>query len=245
MPKTIALLYHEVVDDPTESGFQNRDNRVYMHKPAVFKEHAEIVKNYLSKNENKVIFTFDDGGISNMRAARILEEKGVKGKFFIPTLKVGSPGFLSENDIRMLSERGHEIGSHSHTHPMIFRSLSDEEMRKEWSTSKKILEEILGKEISNCSVPGGDADERTYLLAEEAGFRLIYDSEPIPEVRREGNAEILGRFSIKNTTTDENLEKTLALANLSALQRNRRIKNRIKRIIFPIHRYIQNRKNEH
>lgn len=244
MSKTIALLYHEVVDHPSESGFQSRSNLAYMHKISVFERHVEIVKNYLSQNQNRVIFTFDDGGISNLRAAEILEMNELKGRFFIPTKKIGTPGFLAKKDVLELFERGHEIGSHSHTHPMIFRSLSATEMREEWGHSKMILEDILEREINSCSVPGGDADEMTYQTAEEAGFRLIFDSEPIPDIRKFNAAEIMGRFSIKADTSEESLQKTLTLSNLSALQRNRRIKNTVKRIIFPVHRYIQNKKNE-
>src|SRR5690606_9432576 len=118
MPKTIALLYHEVIDDYSESGFQNKDNLAYMHKTEVFRKHLEIFKNHLNSGNSKVenhLFTFDDGGISNLKSARILEENDWKGIYFITTKRIGTSGFLAENDIRTLHQKGHIIGSHSHT----------------------------------------------------------------------------------------------------------------------------------
>lgn len=246
--KTLALLYHEVIDEYSESGFQNKDNLAYMHKKEVFLKHIEIFKNYVNSaeklNVDQFLFTFDDGGISNLKSAKILEENELKGLYFITTNRIGTKGFLSENDILKLHQSGHQIGSHSHTHPMIFRSLTFDQMLDEWKTSKAILEEILGEEITHCSVPGGDADEKTYETASAAGFKYIFDSEPIPETRFFKETEIFGRFSIKAQMSDAEFIKTLGLENLSALQRKRKMKSTIKKMISPIHQYIQNKKYE-
>ena len=58
------------------------------------------------------------------------------------------------------------------------------------------------------------------------------------------NSEILGRLSIKNDVTGKNLQKILRLENLSKLQRIRKLKKIIKTLIFPLHQYLQNKKNE-
>ena len=42
----------------------------------------------------------------------------------------------------------------------------------------------------------------------------------------------------------EELEKILRLENLSKLQRIRKLKKIIKTLIFPLHQYLQNKKNE-
>ena len=248
MPKTLALLYHEVIDDYSESGFQNKDNLAYMHKTEVFKKHVEIFKHHVNKHDNskveQFVFTFDDGGISNLKSAKILEDHDLNALYFITTNRIGKPGFLTEMDILKLQTSGHIIGSHSHTHPMIFRSLSYEKMVEEWKMSKRILEDVLEEEVLFCSVPGGDSDAKTYESAEEAGFRFIFDSEPIVDSRFCKDAEIFGRFSVKAQTTDSQLKDILCLNNLSNLQRKRKIKSLIKRLIFPVHQHFQNKKNE-
>ena len=219
-----------------------------MHKREVFIQHVKIFKTYLNstekKNVDQTFFTFDDGGISNLKSAEILENHDLKGMYFITTNRIGTPGFLAETDISDLEKSGHTIGSHSHTHPMIFRTLSYQKMLDEWKVSKDILENISGKEILHCSIPGGDSDLKTYESAAEAGFRYIFDSEPLIESRFVKEAEIFGRFSIKAQMTDETFRNLLELNNLSALQRNRKIKSTIKKLFFPVHQYIQNKKNE-
>ncbi len=248
MPKTLALLYHEVIDEFTESGFQNKDNLAYMHKTEVFRNHVKIFLNHLktadSSKIEQYIFTFDDGGVSNVKSSQILEENNLKGMYFVTTKRIGTKGFLEEKDILTLHNSGHTIGSHSHTHPMIFRSLRYDQMLEEWKTSKDILENILDEEVLYCSIPGGDSDLKTYESATEAGFRFIFDSEPIVKSRFLEESEIFGRFSIKAQMSDEEFKNVLELNNLSALQRNRKIKSTIKKLIFPIHQYIQNNKND-
>lgn len=245
MPKTLSLLYHEVIDDYSESGFQNKDNLAYMHKREVFERHVEIFKRNIQSNSliDNYLLTFDDGGKSNLKSAQILEKNDLKGIYFITTNKINSIGFLSSEEVLQLYQSGHVVGSHSHTHPMIFRSLSYSEMLEEWRVSKDILENIVGKTIEYCSIPGGDADAKTYESAAEVGFKFIFDSEPIIEERFVHNAKIFGRFSIKAQTTDAGLVDLLNLNSLKKLQRNRKIKSTIKKIIFPIHQYIQNKKN--
>lgn len=242
--KSLTLLYHEVVDSYDESGFQNNDNLIYMHKTDIFREHVDIFDTLeINKELDNLYISFDDGGISNLKSAQILEEKNLKGIYFITTNRTNTNGFLAENDIKKLDYSGHIIGSHSHTHPMIFRTLSYAKMIEEWRVSKEILEDILGKEITHCSIPGGDSDQKTYESAAEVGFKFIFDSEPIIEQRFINNSEILGRISIKANTTNKDLENILLLNNLATLQRNRKIKSTIKKMIFPIHQYIQNKKN--
>ncbi len=238
----INLLYHEVIDNYSESGFQNKDNLAYMHKTEIFRAQAELISNQKEILE-KVSFTFDDGGISNLKSAKILEDFSLKGLYFITTNKIGYKGFLNQEDIRLLSDEGHLIGSHSHTHPMIFRTLKYNEMLNEWKISKDILEQIIGKEITACSVPGGDSDTRTYKSAAESGFKTVYDSEPIVHPRHEHGIEILGRFSIKAQTSLYELDDIIHLRSLKSLQRNRKIKSTVKKLIFPIHHYLQSKKN--
>ena len=76
--------------------------------------------------------------------ASLLESRGWRGHFFIVTGRIGKPGFVTARQIRELHERGHHIGSHSHSHPDAFSELSDEELIREWSESRRILGEILG-----------------------------------------------------------------------------------------------------
>ncbi len=250
----ISLLYHEVTDDYSESGFQNKDNLPYIHTVKEFTENVNLVQKENSKvkliqdiniqeNESCVLFTFDDGGISAMRSSQILEQNGYRGHYFITTHYVDQHLFLSKTHILDLVKNNHCVGSHSHTHPMIFRSLSYKKMLEEWRISKEILEDIIGKEILCCSIPGGDVDAKTYDSAIEAGYRFIFNSEPDSSVYEKDNSYIIGRFSVKNSTSLETFRDILLYKNHHKLMRERKIKNTIKKLIFPIHSFIQNKKN--
>ncbi|MDO4763451.1 MAG: polysaccharide deacetylase family protein [Flavobacteriaceae bacterium] len=245
MGDKVVLLYHEVADKATDSGFQNKDNFPYIHSVAQFERDLNVVLEQKEKAPAEVVFSFDDGGVSNLRSAEMLHNAGQVAYFFITTSKIGSSShFLNKEEIRKIRNQGHIVGSHSHTHPMIFKNLSYAQMLEEWKVSKSILEEVLKEEITTCSIPGGDSDSKTYESALESGFLRVFDSEPIIKRRMLGEMEIWGRISIKNSVSERELRKILALESLGSLQRRRKIKKWIKAMIFPLHNYLQNRKNE-
>ncbi len=62
-------------------------------------------------------FRFDDAYASQLDATRILENKGMHASIYCITGFVGTTGYMSWEDIRMLADKGHEIGSHTVTHP--------------------------------------------------------------------------------------------------------------------------------
>ena len=108
------------------SGFPGRDAALYKVTPQLFEQHLSAIKRSLPDHPDHPdhsdrpdpTFTFDDGGTSAMAAADALERRGLIGYFFITTNYIGTPGFVSESDIRDLSRRGHMIGSHSCSHPL-------------------------------------------------------------------------------------------------------------------------------
>ena len=117
------------------------------------------------------MLTFDNGGKSAMRVAGYLEERGWRGHFFITTNMIGASRFVSADNLRDLRRRGHVVGSHSHTHPPVFRCLSEAEMLREWQTSCHTLSAILQEPIATASVPGGDMNRMTADTAARTGIQ--------------------------------------------------------------------------
>jgi len=72
--------------------------------------------------------------------------------------------------VREWISAGHEIGSHSLTHPFLTR-LTVEKAREEISASKKKLEDLFGKPIEHFCYPYGDWNETVRDLAQEAGYK--------------------------------------------------------------------------
>jgi peptidoglycan/xylan/chitin deacetylase (PgdA/CDA1 family) len=204
-------MYHEVTDDPTASGFQRPGAFAYKHSTAAFTEHLAriasapaapglVVDAELERPVQRLLLTFDDGGRSALTAAELLERHGWKGHFFIVTSLTGSRTFLDAAGIRALRSAGHLIGSHSHTHPNIFRAQSPAQMVDEWRTSCDLIAQILGEPCVAASVPGGDISRRVLESASTAGLRYLFTSEPWLAPRRVGDCWILGRYSVKAST---------------------------------------------
>jgi peptidoglycan/xylan/chitin deacetylase (PgdA/CDA1 family) len=71
------------------------------------------------KNDAKAAlsFTFDDGTVDHFtQAAPMLEKNGLRGTFFIVINWIGKGNKLTWEQVKSLSERGHEIGNHSLRH---------------------------------------------------------------------------------------------------------------------------------
>ncbi len=127
---------------------------------------------------NTLSIIFDDGLKSNMIAAEILEEYNLSATFFIcsGTLTGDSitdvyskKSYLSHQDIKSLSARGFEIGSHSISH-LDLTLLSEKDLRKELLESKNELEMVIEKTITTFSFPYGIWNDDIIKIAKEIGY---------------------------------------------------------------------------
>ena len=79
-------------------------------------------------------------------------------------------GMMSWQELRVLQAAGHEIGSHSTSHP-ILPLVSEAELTAEIAGSRRVIAEQLGGEISSFCYPNGDHDERVVAAVQRAGYR--------------------------------------------------------------------------
>jgi hypothetical protein len=70
-------------------------------------------------------------------------------------------------------------------------------MRREWSRSRQVLEDLLGHAVTVASVPGGYYSKRVAGAARDAGLDVLFTSEPTTGVRTERGCTIAGRFTIR------------------------------------------------
>ncbi len=198
-----ALMYHDVVPAGEEdsSGFAGRDAALYKVTPEVFSAHLRAIQRALPDDPPDVIFTFDDGGASALGAADALERHGLRGRFFVTVNYIGTRGFLDRPGIRELQRRGHEVGSHSCSHPLRMGHLSLARLRDEWTASRAALRDLLGCDIRSASVPGGDFAPAVAAAAADAGFIHLFTSEPTVTVRHIGPMSIAGRFTVQRWTS--------------------------------------------
>jgi len=252
--KYLTFLYHEATDNPSDSGFQRNSALPYKHKVEEFYSNIDIIEknrkniitvDKLNTHSNATLLTFDDGGKSALLIAEYLEKYNLKGHFFITTSLIGDKYFLGKDEIIDLHNRGHIIGSHSHSHPNVFKSLTYDKMVFEWSRSKSILEDLLNTKIKTCSIPGGDSNSNSYLSAKECGYDFIFDSEPTLKPRNKDGITVLGRICPKAGTNLQQIEEFCKLKGIKKQFYIRKIKNIIKISLFPLYSRIHNaRKHE-
>ena len=246
MNRVLSLLYHEVTDNPKTTGFQRRKAFVYKHPLKEFRQHMEFfatcATHFGKYNDfgERVLVTFDDGGKSNMISAQYLEELNISGHFFIVTSLIGSPHFLSADEIINLHKAGHVIGSHSHTHPNVFKSLTKKQMLSEWRNSKQILEDIIGETIECCSIPGGDANNLAYETAIAAGYKYVFNSDPTIYPKNAEGGYVFGRVSLKAGDSINKVKRLVIYKILGPEKFVRFLKVIIKSAIFPIYSKIHN-----
>lgn len=208
-----TLEYHDIIGagDFDASGFPGASAASYKLAAADFKAHLAAIaassvavaradQAIAGGHGVPVLFTFDDGGVGALDAASLLEEHGWRGHFLVASGLIGTTGFLSAGQIADLARRGHVIGSHSHSHPARFSSLTEARMRQEWSDSRQRLEQIVGQEVRIASVPLGDLSPRALATAVAAGYQVLFTSEPVSRVREMQGCRIAGRFTLRRTS---------------------------------------------
>ncbi len=203
---TVALTYHDLADgmDRDRAGFTGGTAARYKLSPDRFEAHLDAIAAAAPEVGlvapdaplPPVALTFDDGGASALAEAEAIERRGWRAHFFVVTSLIGTPGFLTADDIRELARRGHVVASHSHTHPTYMGKLSPARIDEEWRVSRAALADLLGEPPVLASVPGGFLSRAVVDGAAAAGYRVLLTSEPIVRVRSANRLLVLGRFTI-------------------------------------------------
>jgi peptidoglycan/xylan/chitin deacetylase (PgdA/CDA1 family) len=184
------LMYHQVAAD---SEIQKPGGR-YVLAASDFEEQMELLThlNYsavtlsdfiaYTRGETSlpmrpVIITFDDGHESNYKVAYpILKRFALTAAFFVVVSHLDSPGRLTVKQMEEMNAEGMSIQSHTLTHPYLIK-LDKEQMEKELSESKRLLEEQLGSPVHFLSIPHGLYDKAVKKAACEAGYLAMLTSD--------------------------------------------------------------------
>jgi peptidoglycan/xylan/chitin deacetylase (PgdA/CDA1 family) len=252
MSRIAAFGYHDVTDVPTESGFQRNGAVPFKLGTRQFQEHLDhiaaaslmptlVTEADLTGPGRHLFLTFDDGGKSALRIGEELCRRGWRGHFFISTSLIGKRTFLDPGELRQLRACGHVVGSHSHTHPDIYRELNWERMVVEWRQSSDVLAQLLGEACVTGAVPGGDISTQVLRSAATAGIRYLFTSEPWLRPRIVLGCWVLGRFCAKATTTAEEIAQLARFRGWTSRLLMRRLKAAARRSVPPLYRLYVSR----
>lgn len=159
-------------------------------------------------DNKQVLITFDDGHISNLEAARLLNSKGLKAVFYIVKDYCCSNGtYLTESMIKEISDMGHTIGIHGKSHTR-WTDKTDEVLVNELSETKSWIESITGKECITCSAPFGFINKRVLktITANFSSFKIIRTSDTRVNI---GGDLVVGSVAIHKDTTLSEFKKII------------------------------------
>lgn len=118
----------------------------------VFNTEREIPIYSVDTDDNVVAITFDCawGGEDIPKIVEILKEYNAKATFFA----VGEWMDKYPDNIKLLSNSGHEVSNHSNSHPDMTK-ISKEKVIEEINTANTKIENLTGKKNNLCRTPYG------------------------------------------------------------------------------------------
>lgn len=211
------LCYHNIKDFSSSA---SGNIKVYTVKPTAFAEQMktladagyqtilpEQLYNYLvfdgSLPEKPIMITFDDTREEQFSiGAAEMKKYGFKGVFFIMTVSINRPGYMSKEQIKSLSDAGHVVGAHTWDHHMVTKYTGDD-----WNTQlvkpKAKLEEIIGKPVTDFAYPFGlwnivaipEIKKSDYKM----GYILSTKRDPVDPLYTIRRIIVSGTWSIEGT----------------------------------------------
>jgi peptidoglycan/xylan/chitin deacetylase (PgdA/CDA1 family) len=173
--RSLVLCYHAV--SPTW------EHRLCIH-PDLLLRQVRVLSRF-----RKVHVTFDDAFRSAVTVFTDLQRLGVSVQIFVCTkyALVGAPLTIPElagddpnelvtmnwDELRDHAARGIAIGSHTVSHPHL-TTLSDDELRRELTESKREIEDRLRRSCDDLAYPYGEHDARVCAAARAAGYGRAY-----------------------------------------------------------------------
>jgi peptidoglycan/xylan/chitin deacetylase (PgdA/CDA1 family) len=205
------LCYHQIRDWRSTDSKNAKD---YIMPISAFKEHIKMLHDsgyhtvlpdqlydYLTKGtalpSKPVMLTFDDTDLDQFTiAAPELKKYGYKGVYFIMTVSLGRPHYMTKDQVKQLSDAGNVIGSHTWDHHMTSKYKHDPNPKKDdWVVQidkpTQKLEEITGKKITYFAYPFGIWNKSGFPELHKHGFKIAFQlaekrdpNDPLMTVRR-------------------------------------------------------------
>ena len=142
--------------------------------------------------QKPVMISFDDTSEEQFTVgAAELDKYGFKGVFFVMTISIGRPGYMTSEQLKALSDKGHVIASHTTDHHNV-KKYSGGDWDFQLAKPKTKLESIIGKPVEYFAYPFGEWNEaaipelkkRNYKAAFQLSSNKRDTIEPLYAIRR-------------------------------------------------------------
>ena len=201
-----VVCYHQIRDwKPTDS----KNAKDYIVQIAAFKEHIKMLADsgyhtilpdqlyaYLTTGaplpKKPIMLTFDDTDLDQFTIANpTLKKYGFKAVYFVMTVSLGRPHYMTADMVKKLSDEGNVIGSHTWDHHRVDKYSHTSELKiigkngkittrpvDDWVTQidkpTKKLEEITGKKIDYFAYPFGIWKKPVLPEFQKKGFKIAF-----------------------------------------------------------------------
>jgi peptidoglycan/xylan/chitin deacetylase (PgdA/CDA1 family) len=138
-----------------------------------------------------VMLTFDDTDLEQFTiGATEMNKYNFKGVYFLMTISINRPRYMSESQLKELSDNGHTIEGHTWDHHMITKYTG-----ADWDTQlvkpKLRIEKITGKTVKYFAYPFGLWNQAAIPELKSRGYKLAFilstkrdSTEPLYTLRR-------------------------------------------------------------
>jgi peptidoglycan/xylan/chitin deacetylase (PgdA/CDA1 family) len=200
------VCYHQIRDwKPTDS----KNAKDYIVQVAAFKEHIKMLADsgyhtilpdqlyaYLTTGaplpKKPIMLTFDDTDLDQFTIANpTLKKYGFKAVYFVMTVSLGRPRYMTADMVKKLSDEGNVIASHTWDHHRVDKYSHNSEIKikgkngkittkpvDDWVTQidkpTKKLEEITGKKIEYFAYPFGVWKKPVLPEIQKKGFKIAF-----------------------------------------------------------------------
>ena len=138
-----------------------------------------------------VMLTFDDTDEEQYSIGKTeMDKYGFKGVYFIMTISINRPRYMSKEQIKNLSDSGHVIAGHTWDHHMVTK-YQGEDWDIQLVKPRKQLEAITGKSITYFAYPFGLWNQAAIPEIKNRDYKLAFilstkrdSTEPLYTVRR-------------------------------------------------------------
>lgn len=204
-PQVPILCYHQIRNWTASDGKVGKD---YIVPTAEFRSQMKMLAdsgyhtilpdqlyNYLAFGaklpEKPIMLTFDDTKLDQWTVAiPELKKYGFKGVFFIMTVSLGRPNYLSREQVKQMSDAGHVIGSHTYDHQNV-KKYQGEDWVKQIEKPTKTLQEVTGKDVKYFAYPFGLWNKEAIPQLKKRGFTSAFilaekrdENDPLFTIRR-------------------------------------------------------------
>jgi len=151
-----------------------------------------------------VMITYDDNDEDGFSIAKTeMDKYGFKGVYFIMTITIGKPNYMSKEQLRQLVNEGHIVASHTWDHHRVDRYKTIDTITvgvkkklvndydAQITDPKRTLEEIIGKPVEYFAYPYGLWKPEAIPEIKSRGIKLAFQlstkrdsAEPLYTVRR-------------------------------------------------------------